>query len=214
MLVGGLPGTGKSTLSRGLGQAANFSVIRSDEVRKELAGVPVTEKAEGIYTPLWTQRTYAECRRRAWRLMADNRRVIVDATFVEAAERGIMQSATCVLGIPAVFLVCRADPALVRERLRARRGDASDADECVYDDLAAKWEPSDAAATSGKPSRSTRPTPGGHSIRRWRCYGTWVFRRTGFQPVRTGWEPVLRKTASPLTNPGLSASLTSCPPRS
>ena len=62
VLVGGLPGTGKSTLSRGLAHAANFTLIRSDEIRKELAGVPVNEKAEGIYTAWWTHQTYARMR--------------------------------------------------------------------------------------------------------------------------------------------------------
>src|SRR5262249_39475543 len=38
VLVGGLPGTGKSTLARGLAERAGFTVIRSDVVRKELAG--------------------------------------------------------------------------------------------------------------------------------------------------------------------------------
>src|SRR5262249_9071077 len=40
LLVGGLPGTGKSTLARGMAERAGFAVIRSDLVRKELAGVP------------------------------------------------------------------------------------------------------------------------------------------------------------------------------
>src|SRR5439155_20423846 len=38
VLVGGLPGTGKSTLARGMAQAHGFTVIRSDVVRKEMAG--------------------------------------------------------------------------------------------------------------------------------------------------------------------------------
>jgi uncharacterized protein len=38
VLVGGLPGSGKSTLARDLAGPAGFTVIRSDEVRKELAG--------------------------------------------------------------------------------------------------------------------------------------------------------------------------------
>ncbi len=38
VLLAGLPGTGKSTLARGLAERAGFTVIRSDEVRKELAG--------------------------------------------------------------------------------------------------------------------------------------------------------------------------------
>lgn len=143
VLVGGLPGTGKSTLSRALAQAASFSVIRSDEIRKELAGVPVTAKAEGIYTPAWTERTYRECGDRAWRVMADSGRVIVDASFADTARRMSLLYSARKFGIPAVFLVCRAGPALVRERLRARRGDASDADERVYDQMAEKWEPGD-----------------------------------------------------------------------
>jgi predicted kinase len=143
VLVGGLPGTGKSTLSRGLAQAANFTVIRSDEVRKELAGIPVTEKGEGIYTPEWTSQTYIECGRRAEAAVRDGGRVIVDASFAERRFRAAFLVRAGQLGVPAVFFVCRTDPELVRQRLRARQGDASDADERVYEELAARWEADD-----------------------------------------------------------------------
>jgi uncharacterized protein len=143
VLVGGLPGTGKSTLARGLAAAARFTLIRSDEIRKELAGVPVTERAEGCYTPEWTEITYAECLRRVWAALDEGGRVIVDATFAGESHRTLFLAAADQARAPAVLLVCRADPALVRERLRARRGDASDADERVYDELVEKWEPND-----------------------------------------------------------------------
>jgi predicted kinase len=141
VLVGGLPGTGKSTLSRALAQAANFTVIRSDEVRKELAGVPVTEKGEGVYTPEWTSRTYVECGRRAEAIIRDGSRVIVDASFAPRRFRVAFLVRATQLAVPGLLLVCRTDPELVRERLRARHGDVSDADERVYDELAEKWEP-------------------------------------------------------------------------
>lgn len=150
VLVGGLPGTGKSTLSRGLAQAANFAVIRSDEVRKELAGVPVTEKATGYYTPEWTGRTYVECLVRAMEVAEDCGRVIVDASFWRTIDRLELFLLAQRTGVPVVFFVCRIDPALARERIRARRGDASDADERVYDELAAQWQQDD--------PRYTRPT--------------------------------------------------------
>jgi aminoglycoside phosphotransferase family enzyme/predicted kinase len=140
VLVGGLPGTGKSTLARGLAEVANFTVIRSDEVRKELAGIPATDKGEGIYTPNWTSRAYAECWQRAGAITQDGGRVIVDATFAEERYWAAFLGQADQLAVPAVFLVCRADPELARQRLRARRGDASDADERVYDEMAAKWE--------------------------------------------------------------------------
>jgi aminoglycoside phosphotransferase family enzyme/predicted kinase len=143
VLVGGLPGTGKSTLSRGLAQAANFTVIRSDEVRKELAGVPVTERAEGYYTPEWTERTYEECAHRALKFLSDGGRAIIDASFANAIPRDGLLYLARKYGVPAVGLVCRLDPAVARGRIRARYGDASDADERVYDELAARWEAGD-----------------------------------------------------------------------
>jgi len=44
VLVGGLPGTGKSTLAAALADATGWSVLRSDEVRKDLAGLGHTTR--------------------------------------------------------------------------------------------------------------------------------------------------------------------------
>jgi uncharacterized protein len=67
----------------------------------------------------------------------------VDASFAEERFRAAFLVRHAQLAVPAVFLVCRTDPTVARERVPARRGDASDADERVYDELAAKWEPID-----------------------------------------------------------------------
>src|SRR5262249_54499476 len=94
LLVAGLPGTGKSTLAKGLSELANFSLIRSDVVRKELAAsltlrvgiqrTPTRSVSEAeIYSSAWTDRTYAECLDRAEKLLFQGKRVIVDATFRE-----------------------------------------------------------------------------------------------------------------------------------
>ncbi|MBA4066128.1 MAG: kinase [Isosphaera sp.] len=136
VLVGGLPGTGKSTLARGLAGRAGFRVIRSDEVRKELAA----GSAGDLYTPEWTERTYRECARRAETVLADGGRVVVDASFREDGWRREFLGLAARLGVPAVFVLCRADPDLVRARLAARTGDASDADWSVYRWAADRWE--------------------------------------------------------------------------
>ena len=45
VMVGGSPGTGKSTLASALGDRLKAPVLRSDEIRKELAGVPAGTSA-------------------------------------------------------------------------------------------------------------------------------------------------------------------------
>jgi aminoglycoside phosphotransferase family enzyme/predicted kinase len=145
LLVMGLPGTGKSRLARGLAESAGFSVVRSDVVRKELAGLPgqgqtPPELRESLYTHAWNERTYAECLNRAGRLLFEGRRVLVDATFREEQKRQTFLKAAAQWGVPSGILLCRADPETVRKRLENRERDASDADWSVYLQFAASWE--------------------------------------------------------------------------
>jgi predicted kinase len=144
-LVGGLPGTGKSTLADALAQHAGFDVVRSDLVRKELAGLSTGDEArspfgEGIYTEEWNERTYAACLRRAKDLLFEGRRVLVDASFRQEKWRRAFLEAATTWGVPVVLFLCRAEPELVKERLAGRRNSASDADWLVYQEAARRWE--------------------------------------------------------------------------
>ena len=88
VLMAGLPGSGKSTLARALAEHGDFTVVR---IGRGAQGAGRTGGAtrtalpfeEGIYTPEWTERTYAECLRRAEALLFEGRHVIVDASFSE-----------------------------------------------------------------------------------------------------------------------------------
>jgi aminoglycoside phosphotransferase family enzyme/predicted kinase len=143
-LVAGLPGTGTSTLARHLAQRCAFVVLRSDVVRKEMAGLPIDQTAPdraALYAPDQTARTYAEVLRRADELLLDGGRVLVDASFREEVWRQRFLDLARRRGVPVRLLRCTASPALVQERLAARRGDASDAGWTVYQQLAAEWEP-------------------------------------------------------------------------
>jgi aminoglycoside phosphotransferase family enzyme/predicted kinase len=145
LLLGGLPGTGKSTLAGVLAESAGFQVLRSDVIRKELAAAPAMPApshcfAEGIYTPEWTERTYAECLRRAEELLFEGQRVLVDATFRDENIRRIFLESALRWGVPALLLLCQAEPEVVRQRLENRRGDASDADWNIYLQAALRWE--------------------------------------------------------------------------
>jgi aminoglycoside phosphotransferase family enzyme/predicted kinase len=144
LLVGGLPGTGKSTLARALSEQLGFEVIRSDFVRKQLTGRASAESsadfAHGIYTPEWTQRTYDECRGQAEQLLGEGKRVIIDASFNANRHRRDFLQLAEQLCVPAALLVCQADPTVVRARLQARQGDLSDATWSTHLDLAQRWQ--------------------------------------------------------------------------
>jgi hypothetical protein len=146
VLIGGLPGTGKSMLTGRLQDRAGFERISTDAVRKELAGVQAGEPAsaqfgEGIYTDEWNGRTYAACLERAEALLFEGKRVLVDASFREERRRRVFLDAAQRLGVPGLFLLCESDPDVVKSRLDRRAGDMSDADWEIYRESAAKWEP-------------------------------------------------------------------------
>ena len=166
VLVGGLPGTGKSTLARRLGEAAGFEVISSDRQRKRLAGLDEEDSAEasfgeGIYTPEWTRRTYAACLRTAASGLCRGRRVIVDATFRDDAWRERFMETARGLGVRHAFLVTTCDPDVVRERIRERGPDPSDADWEIHRKVAERWE-----TPSGEVARRTVEVDTGTTVER------------------------------------------------
>src|SRR5262249_30268614 len=106
VLAGGLPGTGQSSPARDLAEHAHLHVLRPDLVGKELAGRaggPSRPVAKGdLYTAQRTEETYAECLRRAERLLCEGERVLVDATFREDHSRRAFLEAAAGWGVPAV----------------------------------------------------------------------------------------------------------------
>ncbi len=145
ILVGGLPGTGKSVLSLNLSQACGLTWLRADAIRKELAGLdPLargnSEVRSGIYTPEWNERTYGECLVRAKELLFGGGRVLVDASFKEERRRQSFIDAARDWGVPVRFIECTSAPELVRERLAQRKDDPSDADWRIYEHVRATWE--------------------------------------------------------------------------
>lgn len=146
VLVGGLPGSGKSTLARALEQLAGFSVLRSDLVRKELAGPAAATSApaefgQGIYSEAWDNRTYDELERRAESLLWRGSRVLIDASLRVDQRRLRLLKLAQRWGVPIVMLHCQAAPDVSRKRLLNRRNDASDADWTIYETAAQIWEP-------------------------------------------------------------------------
>ncbi len=136
--VGGLSGSGKSTLARGLAPsldpAPGAVVLRSDEIRKLLAGVTSTTRLPPEhYTAESSTRVYDLIGRAASRALAVGRSVIVDAVAVRPDERAWLAgiAAGCEARFDGLWLDVSREVAL--ERVGGRRSDASDADADVVD---------------------------------------------------------------------------------
>ena len=83
----GVSGSGKSTLARTVARELDGVMVRSDAVRKHLAGVPLTQRGTAaLYTKEMTQRTYAALLEDARAIVASGRWAIVDAVHARRAE--------------------------------------------------------------------------------------------------------------------------------
>ena len=130
--VGGLSGTGKSTLARELaaelGPAPGAVHLRSDLERKRLHGVEATVRlAPETYTQAASDRVYAVLYEKARDGLAAGHAVIVDAVFTKPEERVRIEGVAAELGVPFQGLWLTAPPEQLFDRVAARRDDASDA---------------------------------------------------------------------------------------
>ncbi|HEY7071135.1 MAG TPA: AAA family ATPase [Acidimicrobiales bacterium] len=149
VLVGGLPGTGKSTLATGLGDALGATVLRSDELRKELAGLRPAQPApaafgEGLYRPEATAATYGEMLARAGVALGLGESVVLDASWTAAPWRARARELAARRCAGLVEIRCRTDAGQAERRIRLRLaagGDASDATPAIAARLAEVEDP-------------------------------------------------------------------------
>ncbi|WP_254070177.1 AAA family ATPase [Acidisphaera sp. L21] len=135
--IGGLPGTGKSTLARALAPALDAApgalILRSDEIRKRLFGVaPERRLGREAYT--------VEANARVDAALLDQLRataghsVILDASFLSPTLRHAVAAAS--QDFTGIWLEAPIEE--LERRVRARSGDASDATDAVLHRLADK----------------------------------------------------------------------------
>jgi aminoglycoside phosphotransferase family enzyme/predicted kinase len=134
--IGGLSGSGKSTLALALapslGRVPGAVVLRSDETRKRLCGVPLLRPLgpEG-YSPEVSERVYASLAERAALVVRSGHSVIVDAVFVRPADRRAIEDVAAAASVPFIGLWLDAPERVLIERTVQRRNDPSDADAAV-----------------------------------------------------------------------------------
>ena len=134
--VGGLSGTGKSTvaahLAPSVGPPPGAVVLRSDEIRKELCGVPRLSRlsADG-YTPDVSARVYAALAARAARVLRAGHSVIVDAVAARLRDREALERVAAEAHVPFAGYWLDAPVSTLIERTSRRHDDVSDADAAV-----------------------------------------------------------------------------------
>ncbi len=165
VLVGGSPGTGKTTVANGMGDRLGWTVLSSDSVRKELAGMAPTERAvaavdRGIYDTGSTTATYDELLRRARLLLGLGEHLILDASWTDEAQRAKARTLAGDLSAELIEIRLDTDERRARERIEARLaqgGGASDATPSVADALrrrATPWPQAQVLVTDGPPERT------------------------------------------------------------
>lgn len=157
LMVGGLMGTGKTTLAQAFQQQMYWPLLSSDTVRKRLAHLdPAQPQAEafgqGIYSHEWTARTYHALREEASSILARGCSVVIDAAFLRRADRDAIAREAIALGADVAFVECICPQAVVLQRLAQRwqrrvegaqsapTGTASDGRPDLYEQQRLAWE--------------------------------------------------------------------------
>lgn len=160
-MIGGLMGTGKSTLAQALHRELGWPLLTSDIVRKRMAGLALTapipaEDRQNIYSAEWNRRVYDRLLEEGSARLAEGRSIILDATFTQRAHRQMMAALARESGARAVFLECVCPRDVTMSRLRTRwqakvLGQAADDETMaifasdgrpeIYDRQAQRWEP-------------------------------------------------------------------------
>lgn len=132
VLVGGLPGSGKTWFAKALAGRLGALYISSDETRRTLPDA-------GDYSRENKRWVYDEMLRRTREAIGKGNDVVIDATFYLEAVRAPFRQLE-EEGSKVYLIEVDADEALIRRRLATPRPD-SQADFSIYEAVKAEWEP-------------------------------------------------------------------------
>ncbi len=128
IMMSGLSGSGKSTKARDIARQLDGIQIRSDAVRKHLAGVALQERGpQAIYSREMSDRTYSQLADLGAMLAELGWIVILDAKYDRRCWRDKVHRRSQATGIPLQIVHCQAPLEVLEQRLKQRSGDIADA---------------------------------------------------------------------------------------
>jgi predicted kinase len=163
-LVGGNPGTGKSTVARALAERTGAQVISTDDVRRELrdSGAIAGDAGvldQGLYSPDNVAAVYETALRRARALLGDGRSVILDGTWRDPATRARARDLASETHSATVELMCASTADTAAGRITTRRPGNSEVTPEIAAAMAAEragWDTAHRIDTSGAVEDSAR----------------------------------------------------------
>ena len=149
LVVMGRAGTGKTTVAKQLASELDWPLFSSDEIRKTLADIPLTERTapalrNKIYSEQMTKQTYKKLLENGLAALATRNGVVLDATFSSRANRDFLREQSAKAGIRLQIVELAVEPGQIKRRLKARdetTGEISDARLEDFEKLNAVYEP-------------------------------------------------------------------------
>jgi len=149
VLMHGLPGSGKTTVSQAALERLGAVRLRSDVERKRLHGLAPQVRAQagldaGIYSAAASRRTYEHLAALAAGILGAGYPAIVDAAFLQREQRDLFRRLAEERGALCLIAACTAPEAILRRRVIERHSgarDASDAGAAVLEHQLAIAQP-------------------------------------------------------------------------
>jgi aminoglycoside phosphotransferase family enzyme/predicted kinase len=146
VIVGGLMGTGKSTLAEKLAEAFGVAVLSTDRIRRSLLGASQSPAAygEGHYQPAVQRQVYDEMFRQARERLGERQSLILDGTFLTQELRTRAFDLARQYGAVPLNVQCTCPKSIALARVEARAkagGSESEARRELYDQQARDFEP-------------------------------------------------------------------------
>lgn len=144
IIMRGLSGSGKSTVSQQLLDRLGAIRVRSDVERKRLYHITSSKSKDeidsGLYSAQASQRTYKKLIELCSHIINAGFSVIIDAAFLKHEQRQPFQLLAESLGVRYNILEIIAPSDTLRQRIIERKQDVSDADLAVLEHQLSNWQ--------------------------------------------------------------------------